>query len=64
MLVIDLWTHFFCIILYYKNLKSKHIINEIVIDLKSYCFTNMVEIRRKWNYAFVKICFQLKKEMG
>ena len=51
---------FLCIILDYKNLKFKHLIDDIAIDLYSFeNFANMKHIRRKCNptanYALFKI---------
>ena len=41
---------FLCIILYYKNLKFKHLIDDIVIDLWSFeNFACMEDTSRKFN---------------
>ena len=46
-LLYDLHTYFLCIILDYKNLQFKKLINDIVIDLgSSRNFANMENIRK------------------
>ena len=49
-LIFHIETYFLCIILNYKNLKFKHLINNIIIDLWSFeNFVSMEDIRRKCN---------------
>ena len=49
-LLYEQWTYFLYIILDYKNLQIKKLINNIVIDLWfSQNFASMKDIRRKWN---------------
>ena len=48
--------HFLCIILDYKNLKFKQLINDIAIDLwSSKNFTSIKDIRIKCNLGYVRI---------
>ena len=49
-LLLDPLIYFLCIILNYKNLKFKHLIDNMVIDLWSFeNFVSMEDIRRKYN---------------
>ena len=49
-LLFDPWNHLLCMILKYKNLKLKNLIDNIVIDLWLFWnFANIEDIKRKCN---------------
>ena len=56
--------YFLFIILYYKNLKLKYLIDDIVIDLWPFWnFTSTGDIKRKWNPIIDLSKFTSNKEM-
>ena len=63
-LLFDPHTYFLCIILDYKNMKFKHLINDIVIDLwSSENFTSIKDIKIKCNLMMDFLKFTSNKKI-
>ena len=60
----DLKTYFLYIILYYKNLKLKYLIDNIAIDLwSSRNFATMEDVKRKYNQMVDLLKFTSNKKI-
>ena len=61
----DLKTYFLYIILYYKNLKLKYLIDNIAIDLwSSRNFATMEDVKRKYNQMVGLLKFTSNKKIS